>query len=339
MRRILIYTNIKPSKNLSLCPSGLLEWITIFLKKRNLSFSIINDKNKLNKAKNKIIIIYPASQIKEIDKIIIDLNKIITIGPDSFTFQAYTILKHKFFFFRYKLFKKIFFKCFTRILDKDNLNKKGISIVVGEKDYKVLNKIKPETYYLPHPYLSSLNIDKPLPTSLPINGLILIGKLKGVPVGFRDLEPIINKYLIPLLKIFKFKLFIFESTGLVLDKLIKNNQVEIIKTDQELKNNFFQSKIMINLSTCGGGTANRSLSSLYDGAFLFSTKFGARNIPQVNFKNQLFISKYDFDSEEFFNELRDYIKNLKLINNQNLIQSLNHKSEQTFEYLIKKHLK
>ena len=334
MRNIIIYTDINPSRNLSICPSGLLEWITNLLERKDIKYNLINNKERLKKIKKKLIIVYPANKLEGLNKDILYQNKIMTLGPDSYTFLAYTVFKKKLSLLRLSIFKKIFFSLFIRLLDRNNLNRNSITVVVGEEDYRILKRFKFNSFYLPHPYLSGLKLKKPLPTNLPINGLILIGKLKGVSVGFRNLEPAINKFLLPLITELNLKLFIFESTNLSLKKIKKTNNFRIIKRGQFLNENFFQSKVVINLSSCGGGGANRSLSSLYDGAFLFSTKFGTRNIMTKDFKNQIYVSEYQPESIKFYNDLRKYISSLKIIDNTEKILLSNKKSELIFEDLI-----
>ncbi len=335
MKDIVIYTDIHPARNDSISPSGLLEWIIDFFNKKGYQYRLLRKIDNFKNLDNKLIIVYPSHKINELTRNILLRNRIILLGPDSNSVEAYSLLKHKIPIFKLKILKKIFFTCFIRILDEHNLRKEGSTIVVGEQDYKYLKKVKDNTFFLPHPFLSSLKIVKPLSVKIPINGLILIGKLRGVPVGFERIEPFIEKYLIPLATSFKLTLFIFESTGLKINNLKHQKSVVIIKRSDELTPSFFQSKLMINMTTCGGGTANRSLSSLYDGAFLFSSTFGARNISRIFFKGQLFVSKHSPSSKLFFQDLEKFINVIKSTDNRDKINLLNRKSEEIFHNILK----
>tara|TARA_B100000242_G_scaffold286347_1_gene251812 strand:+ start:840 stop:1850 length:1011 start_codon:yes stop_codon:yes gene_type:complete len=335
MKDIVIYTDINPGRNYSISPSGLLEWIINFLNKKGYQYKIIDKLENLNKLHNKLIIIYPSHKIKELKEKFLLNNKIFLLGPDSNSVEAYSLAKDKLPILKLKIFKKIFIFCLIRYLDKHNLVKMGNTIVFGEEDYRYLKKIKSKTFFLPHPFLSSLNIKQPLSTKTPIDAIVLIGKLRGMPVGFKKIETIIEKYLLPIIENLNLRLYLFESTGLLLEKFQNHKNISIIKRNHELEIDFFQSKIMVNMSTCGAGTANRSLSSLHDGAFLFTTIFGARNISKSIFKEQLYISKYSPNSKLFFQDLENFMKKIKFADNRSQIINQNKISEDIFDKILK----
>ena len=318
---LYIYTDLKAVVNKSKGPTGLLKWIVDSLENNNINYKIFSEAKELNILKNKSILIYPKHLHKNLSKKAKSLNKIIIIGPDSTTIQIYSLILYYFPFLRKVLFikfiKDIFCICFDNIYNF----KKSTNLLVGIEDVNFLNNSGGNYKELTHPFLSSTKLKKPLlPENINYKDLVIIGKLKGLPVAYRNLEKPIEQFLIPKLINSNRKLYIFESTGLnISDEYTKHQNIKIIRTNEDIPDDFFRSKIIVNMAICGGGTANRSLSGLYDGGYLFSTKFGMRNINITTFENRVKISRFYPFNKRFYDEILNNKfesfnkKNLKII--------------------------
>ena len=88
--------------------------------------------------------------------------------------------------------------------------------------------------------MSSLECKSPIKSNPKKNiGLVIIGKLRGMPVAFRNIEKYLNKYLIPIIYANKnVHIFLFESTKLNLKELPKKYLTKI-SPETNLKKDFF----------------------------------------------------------------------------------------------------
>ena len=88
---------------------------------------------------------------------------------------------------------------------------KFTNFLIGSNDTNFLNSVGGRYRELPHPFLSSVNLKKPiLPDKLRNNDFVLIGKLKGLPVGFRNLENTLKNTFYLQLRVLK-DLYIYLS--------------------------------------------------------------------------------------------------------------------------------
>ena len=326
---IHIYSNLEISNNLSKNPTGLIKWIIDVLNEEKLDYRFYNEFEEINKLRNSKIIIYPSQLKSRLGKETKKSNKIISLGPDCNSLEIISLLKFRFSilqrFFKLKLFEKIL----INIFDKENISDKKTLIVVGEEDYKMLQKYNKNTFYLEHPYLSSIPNKFPIiPKSSKKLDLVIIGKLKGMPVGFYNITSTIENNILPILERNDILLYLFKTSGIRLtEKMISNKKVKIISKEYKLNKNFFQNKVVLNLTLCGAGTANRSLSALYDGAFLFSSKFGIRNINLELFGHQIGVSSNSPLDKKFYRKLENFITTRNNIDNRDLLSNINMNSK------------
>lgn len=342
MKKIKIFTSIKPDKQNRGGPSGVIWECIQILESQNINYriTVIENKSFLNKLgiylkkysrkeNSDIVFVYPFNLFFYLNYEL--RKKAVVLGPDSpsLLFERFYISSID---FKSKI-KSFVLKNWFIYKEKTLLKHADKLLVVGKNDTRWLRKLHvlkhDHIQYLTHPILQGVLEDKKKCSASKYDkkSLIFAGDMsrKYTNKYISDFSDILDKINFNILIVGKNNKWVYD---MFLSNSKKKNilYVEWVENYADICNPFFHVHV-IPLS-CGAGTKNRTLTACAMGVTIISTAIGLENILYGKPVNKIFKFKKVEDIVSLLQS--ETMFDTKIVDTAMYVNNVNHRFKKDF---------